>query len=190
MKEVPGKTLSEMVAAEPVGQRQQFVHDWETKVAAAAADIAVTNKVYHGDLNMNNVIVDGDKVQFIDWEHFTQPGEPGFTTDKNEILKTLELWDSTATPPEFKNPPSTNKPPASPKPTKGPSVPKPTIEPTTSDPEPPTDPTPSKPDGPTDPPPEPMPAINPAIPKATPKPPKIITPPLGGILRRREVWMA
>jgi len=99
MKEVTGPTLAHMVAAVHKDKRQEFVHHWQPIVAAAAAAIASSKGILHTDLNMNNVVVNGDHVQLIDWEHFAEKGSKEFTTDASKIENTLRMvWDSEGTP--------------------------------------------------------------------------------------------
>ncbi|KAG6907404.1 hypothetical protein DXG01_009016 [Tephrocybe rancida] len=76
-----------------------FAEKWRIKVAQKAAEIAVTKNILHGDLNWNNIVVDGDKIQLIDWEHYLTKGkDQRFKTDVNAILKDLEMvWDSSIT---------------------------------------------------------------------------------------------
>lgn len=122
MKEVKGISLAQMMADIP-NPRKAFVDHWKPIVAAAAADIAKAKGMLHGDLNMNNIMVNGDHVQFIDWEHFFEKDanivhdKNGFTDDKNKIAAKLDIvWDPTATPFEFKkhnSPGSPGKKPAS-----------------------------------------------------------------------------
>jgi hypothetical protein len=107
MKHVPGRSLAHMVGdVHDHGERQKMVNKWKPKVAEHAAHIAKTKGVLHDDLNMNNVLihnhpVHGEQIHFIDWEHHTKAGAPGFTTDSKKIHDKMNvIWDSTQTPPD------------------------------------------------------------------------------------------
>ncbi|KAG6832012.1 hypothetical protein H0H92_006048 [Tricholoma furcatifolium] len=124
MKSVKGTPLGLIIAEEPDhGKRQVLVQSWRPKVAKAAAEYARKKGIYHlyvlslrnnfptgidavlafRDLNVNNIFVNGQTLEFIDWEHYYQKGEPGFTDDEKQIEQNLEMvWDSTQTPPEYK----------------------------------------------------------------------------------------
>ncbi|KAJ3516927.1 hypothetical protein NLJ89_g830 [Agrocybe chaxingu] len=104
MKEVKGRTLAEMTAELPHDQRRNFLNKWRPKVAEAAAAIAKSKNIYHGDMNMDSIIIDGsNNIQFIDWEYFAKWNTPGFLSDKGKIEEKLKMaWDSTATPPRVK----------------------------------------------------------------------------------------
>ncbi|CAA7270436.1 unnamed protein product [Cyclocybe aegerita] len=110
MKEVRGKMLAKM-AEDLTPDREKwkrFMSEWKPKVAAAAAAIAKSKNMYHMDLNMSNIVVDGSKIQFIDWELYWDRGQAGFTDDKEKIERDLQtVWD---TPNKF---PKSNSPSAS-----------------------------------------------------------------------------
>jgi hypothetical protein len=116
MKEMPGRSLAHMVGdVHDHAKRKEFVDHWKPKVAAAAAHIAKTKGVLHGDLNMNNILVHnhpehGEQIHFIDWEHHHEKGSKEFTDDHHKIHSNLNMvWDSTATPPEAKKSKSPGK---------------------------------------------------------------------------------
>ncbi|KAG6815127.1 hypothetical protein H0H87_004869 [Tephrocybe sp. NHM501043] len=113
MKEVHGTTLAAMFAKLPPGSsRKDFVASWKPKVAAVAAKLASEKGILHIDLNMNNVVVDGSEIEFVDWEHYVEKGALDFTTDKKKIESNLDMvWDSSKSDPTLKN----SKSPKSPK---------------------------------------------------------------------------
>ncbi|KAF9529809.1 hypothetical protein CPB83DRAFT_254800 [Crepidotus variabilis] len=96
MKEIKGTALSKVLLDEKDQEKRKALFaQWKPKVAEAAADIAEKKGILHGDLNMNNVIVDGDKVNLIDWEHYSKKGDKDFTSDKAKIQSHLDMvWDS------------------------------------------------------------------------------------------------
>jgi len=103
MKEVHGVPLSDHVRAiKDHGERAKYVNEMKGKVADHVAQIAKDHGIMHKDLNMNNVIIHPEgHVQLVDWEHHAMKGEAGFTDNKDDIHKNLDLvWDSTQTPPE------------------------------------------------------------------------------------------
>jgi hypothetical protein len=135
MTEVKGKTFARMVADVPHDKRRDFLNEWRTKVAAALAAVAKSKRIYHDDNNMNNIIVAGSNIHFIDWEHFMLSGEDGFLDDVDRIKNKLFVWDSSGTPQDIgksnssgasgkksNSPGASGKKSASPRPSPGGSV--------------------------------------------------------------------
>jgi hypothetical protein len=109
MKHVQGPTLAQVAGGiKDHKARGEYINSMKPHVAAKAADYAKNNGILHTDLNMNNVVVHPKTghVDFVDWEHHATPtNDPHhqFTTDANKIHSTLNtVWDSTATPPDYK----------------------------------------------------------------------------------------
>ncbi|KAJ3506141.1 hypothetical protein NLJ89_g7030 [Agrocybe chaxingu] len=115
MKEVRGKTLAKM-AEDLTPDREKWKGEWKPKVAAAAAAIAKSKDLYHMDLNLDNIVIDGSKIQFIDWELYWERVQGGFTDDKEKIERDLQtVWDTPSKIPKSNSPSASNKKSSSPR---------------------------------------------------------------------------
>jgi len=93
MKEVKGRTFSEMEKEADLvpGGRKKLYEEWKPKIAQALAKIAMENHILHDDNNSGNIIIDGQNIQFVDWEHTVKKGMERFTTDVATIMRDLDV---------------------------------------------------------------------------------------------------
>jgi len=100
MKEVKGRTLTQVLASvSDKAERKKAVAQWQEKVAKVAAQIAKDKKIYHNDLNEDNVIIsDKNEITLIDWDLCAKKGTSNFIDDAAKIQEHLKtVWDSSGT---------------------------------------------------------------------------------------------